>query len=253
MAHPCRSIALHPWSRGTNPVRYAPWKLEVEFAGQLGHKYGFYETEFGVTFVVLPNPCWLLSRELLYTALTRHQSRLVVLHQGPLAELRRFASAEHSETARRMTNLFVDPMPYQVTVNGAERFLEERLIHRTERGELVRSKSELVIAEMLCARNIDYVYEQPFVLPDGRIRYPDFTISNPARGVTYYWEHLGRLDDPDYRARWERKRAEYLAAGLRPLDDRGEADRVLVETQDEPGGGLDAAAIGRIIDQLAMA
>ena len=28
-------------------------------------------SEFGVTFVVLTNPCWLLSRELLYTALSR--------------------------------------------------------------------------------------------------------------------------------------------------------------------------------------
>ena len=31
------------------------------------------EASSGLTFVVLPNPCWLLSRELLYTALTRQQ------------------------------------------------------------------------------------------------------------------------------------------------------------------------------------
>ena len=76
--------------------RGLPWKIEVEFAGQLGHKYGFSKREFGDnganplelaycltvhktqgsefdrTFIVLTNPCWLLSRELLYTALTRH-------------------------------------------------------------------------------------------------------------------------------------------------------------------------------------
>ena len=110
-----------------------PWKIEVEFAGQLGHKYGFSKREFGDdgvnplelaycltvhktqgsefsrTFIVLTNPCWLLSRELLYTALTRHRERLVVLHQGPLAAYRGFATDEHSEIARRMTNLFVDP------------------------------------------------------------------------------------------------------------------------------------------------
>ena len=110
----------------TKKLRGLPWKLEVEFAGQPGPKYGFYPgefgdegsnplelaycltvhktqgSEFGVTFVVLTNPCWLLSRELLYTALTRHRKRLVILHEGPLGEYRRYAGDEHSEIARRM-------------------------------------------------------------------------------------------------------------------------------------------------------
>jgi len=185
-----------------------PWKIEVEFAGQLGHKYGFSKgefgdegsnplelaycltvhrtqgSEFGVTLVVLTNPCWLLSRELLYTALTRHQERLVILHQGPLAEYRRYASDDHSEIAKRMTNLFADPMPCEVTVGAQQGFLEKDLIHRTERGDLVRSKSELVIADKLYARDIEYAYEQPFVLPNGKTRYPDFTIADHARRNT---------------------------------------------------------------------
>ena len=114
----------------TKNFKGLPWKLEVEFVGQLGFKFGFWKnefgddadnplelayaltvhktqgSEFGMTFLVLPNPCWLLSRELLYTALTRHRDRLIVLHQGPLTEFRRFASEEHSEISRRMTNLF---------------------------------------------------------------------------------------------------------------------------------------------------
>jgi ATP-dependent exoDNAse (exonuclease V) alpha subunit len=112
----------------TQRFKGLPWKLEVEFAGQLGLKYGFYPgefgdegknplelaycltvhktqgSEFGVTFVVLTNPCWLLSRELLYTALTRHQDRLVILHQGPLSEYRRYSGEEYSVIAQRMTN-----------------------------------------------------------------------------------------------------------------------------------------------------
>lgn len=258
----------------TKRFKGLPWKLEVEFAGQLGHKYGFSPgefgdegsnplelaycltvhktqgSEFGVTFIVLTNPCWLLSRELLYTALTRHQERLVILHQGPLAEYRRYAGDEHSEIARRMTNLFADPMPCEVTVGAQQRFLEKKLIHRTERGDLVRSKSELVIADKLYARGVEYAYEQPLVLPNGRIRYPDFTITDHARGITFYWEHLGLLDDPGYRARWERKRAEYLEAGIRPLGDAADPERILIETRDQPGGGLDAAEIVRTIDRM---
>jgi ATP-dependent exoDNAse (exonuclease V) alpha subunit len=168
----------------TQKFRGVPWKLEVEFAGQLGYKYGFHASEFGdegsnplelaycltvhktqgsefgVTFVVLTNPCWLLSRELLYTALTRHQQKVVVLHQGPLVDYRRYAGDEHSEIARRMTNLFADPMPREVTVGAQQRFLEDGLIHRTERGDLVRSKSELVIADKLHARGVDYIMFQ---------------------------------------------------------------------------------------------
>ena len=260
----------------TKNFRGLPRKLEVEFAGQLGPKYGFSPgefgdegrnplelaycltvhktqgSEFGVTFVVLTNPCWLLSRELLYTALTRHQDRLVILHEGPLVEYRRYAGDEHSEIARRMTNLFTDPLPREVTVNGQQRFLEEGLIHRTERDDLVRSKSELVIADKLHARGIDYAYEQPLVLPNGRTRYPDFTIADHARGVTFIWEHLGMLDDQGYRARWEGKRAEYLACGIGPHEDGGGAEGTLIETRDEPGGGLDAAAIALVIDAVIL-
>ena len=65
----------------------------------------------------------------------------------------------------------------------------------------MRSKSELVAADKVHARRIDYAYEQPLVLPNGRTRYPDFTIADHARDVTFYWEHLGMLDDQGYRAR----------------------------------------------------
>ena len=88
-----------------------------------------------------------------------------------------------------MTNLFADPLPREVIVGKGTRFLEEGLIHRTERGELVRRKSELVIAGKLHARGVDYAYEQPLILANGRVRYPDFTIADPASGVTFYWGH----------------------------------------------------------------
>jgi AAA domain-containing protein/UvrD-like helicase family protein len=258
----------------TQKFKGMPWKIEVEFAGQLSHKYGFdpgefgdegknplelaycltvhktQGSEFGITFVVLTNPCWLLSRELLYTALTRHRERLVILHQGPLAEYRRYSGDEHSEIARRMTNLFVEPLPRAVTVGSQQRFLEDGLIHRTERGDLVRSKSELVIADKLFARGIDYGYEQQLALPNGRVRYPDFTITDHARGVTFYWEHLGLLDDPGYRLRWETKRAEFIAARIKPWQEGGGEAGTLIETRDEPGGALDAEAIARVIQDV---
>ena len=256
------------------PYRKLPWKIEVEFAGQLGRRYSFLEREFGddqqptlelaycltvhktqgsefkTTFVVLTNPCRLLSRELLYTALTRHQNRLVVLHQGPIEDYRRYVGDEYSEIARRMTNLFAPPAPTEVRDAGTSRFLEEDLIHRTERGDLVRSKSELVIADKLHAAGVDYGYEQPLVLSGGRTRYPDFTVEDDASGTTYYWEHLGLLDDPAYRVRWERKREEYLEDGIVPWSEGKDAERLLIVTSDGPRGGLDAQVISKLIGDV---
>jgi hypothetical protein len=82
------------------------------------------------------------------------------------------------------------------------------------------------------------------------MRYPDFTIADHARGVTFYWEHCGMLDDPGYRARWERKRAEYLAAGIKPWQDGGGAEGTLIETRDQSGGGLDSAMIAKLIEEV---
>lgn len=245
-----------------------PWKMQVEFSSQPGHAYGYSPSkdfsdeadpplelayaltvhkcqgsEFGLTIVVIPDPCRLLSRELIYTALTRQQKRVVIFHQGDRANLLRYASDYYSESARRLTNLFGVPCPVPLQ----DRFLEEGLIHRTRRGDSVRSKSEVIIADLLYSKGISYTYEQAFHGTDGRLRYPDFTIEDPASGVMVVWEHLGLLRDPLYRARWERKRAWYRAQGVTPLTEGGGSRAMLVTTEDDERGGIDSAGIERLI------
>lgn len=262
--------------RGASKGHQQPPKmLEVELSTQPGLKYGYWANEFGddaspplelayaltvhktqgsefdLTFVVLPNPCWLLSRELLYTALTRHRDRIVILHQGPVRELQRFSVEGHSDIARRLTNLFRAPSPVPIIVEDKQCFLEDGLIHRTERGHLVRSKSELVIADKLHARKVDYAYEQPLPLDDGRVWYPDFTIEDEATGRRVYWEHLGLLHVPQYAERWEQKLRGYRANGICPRGEDGSADNgILIVTKDDEKGGLDAASIAAIIDEV---
>ena len=171
----------------------------------------------------------------------------MVLHQGPVGELRQFFGEEHSEIARRMTNLFADPLRGEVIVGEATRFLEDGLIHRKERGELVPSKSELVIADKLHARGIAHAYEQPLQLGGGRVCYPDITIADHVRGVTYYWEHLGMLDDPGYRARRERKRAEYLVAGILPHENGGGIEPAPLPPARAGGKAAEAGPIAYLI------
>ena len=162
-------------------------------------------------FVVIPQPCFILGRELIYTALTRQLDRVVLFMQGQPADIRAYASPKYSEVARRYTNLFQSPDMISDVDAG---FLERRLIHRTAGDELVRSISEVVVADALREEGIDYHYEKALRGKDGVERYPDFTAEDPATGLTVYWEDLGMLSDPTYRRRWEKKIAWYKTMGF---------------------------------------
>jgi hypothetical protein len=72
---------------------------------------------------------------------------------------------------------------------------------------MVRSKSEVIIANMLTERDIPFQYEVPLYAPDGTFYLPDYTVT--WAGEAWYWEHLGRLDNDDYRHHWETKKAWY--------------------------------------------
>lgn len=91
---------------------------------------------------------------------------------------------------------------------GIDKFSRQR-IHETLSGDFVRSKSEVIVANILHQSGIPFRYEAPLVAPDGSRRSPDFTVE--WRGKTYYWEHLGMLDVEDYRQEWEIKKAWYKA------------------------------------------
>ena len=65
--------------------------LELAYAVTIHKSQG---SEFGQTFVVLPNPCRVLSRELLYTALTRQRDHVTVLMQGDLTDLQAYSSVD---------------------------------------------------------------------------------------------------------------------------------------------------------------
>ncbi len=239
-----------------------PWLLEVEFSSQPEFKYSFkidefkeegeakielayaltvhkvQGSEFKRVILVLPNPCRLLSRELLYTALTRHTDRLVILHQGDIAEYKKYSSDSYSETARRLTNLF--EAPKMVEIGGT--FFEDRLINRTSKGEAVRSKSEVIIADRLSHYNVSYTYEKALTIDDVT-KYPDFTIEDEESGQTYYWEHLGMLQNEEYEKRWKEKLAWYKSNGIVPYGEEKIPRGVLIISKDTEQGGISSQDI----------
>ncbi|WP_309007795.1 AAA family ATPase [Pelagicoccus sp. SDUM812005] len=204
-------------------------------------------SEFGIVFLVLPKSPLLLTRELIYTALTRQKKRVVVLHQGTASDIQKLSSKRFSSSASRLTNLFRSPDPIEIRYTS--QFLESRLIHITSRGEAVRSKSEVIIANMLHSKGINYQYELPLEL-GGTTKYPDFTIDDDDLGITYYWEHCGMLSDPSYAQRWEGKKAWYRENGILPTSEGTGPNGILIVTEDLPNGGIDSQSIDRLIARM---
>lgn len=68
---------------------------------------------------------------------------------------------------------------------------------RTKKGELVRSKSELIIANKLYDAGLPYHYETIF-RTEQFIANPDFFILNPRTRKVFYWEHFGLMSKQDY-------------------------------------------------------
>lgn len=270
------------------PDPWRPGKLEIAFGSQPGFRYSFFASsltdegelpielayaitvhkaqgsEFPRVFVILPKRAATLCRELLYTALTRHKDKIVVFGQGSPLEMIRFASASASATARRFTNITQNdpiperrPCPIAITdrKTGRVGFYERYLVHQTRAGFLVRSKSEVIIAnELDHAREqhgLSYEYEEE--LPSARggsPRYPDFTIRDETKGRVYFWEHLGMLRNERYREAWHAKRAWYAANGVTEWNPTNESPRQLIVTVDGDKGEIDAKDVADKVRHL---
>ena len=218
--------------------------LELAYALTVHKAQG---SQFDTVILVLAEPCRIISREMLYTSLTRQIGRIIILYNQEAYHLLKYASEENSDIARRFTDLFADvfhdenaDMRPQIVKVG-EQFYEDRLVHKTVRGELVRSKSEVIIANALHYHNLDYVYEPELVL-EGKVKRPDFKVVDDDTGEEWYWEHCGMMNDPKYRKRWEEKKAFYKKNGV-------EEGKNLIVTYDE-NGTLDSQKVEEIIQDL---
>ena len=89
----------------------------------------------------------------------------------------------------------------------------------TTKGERVRSKSEIIIADSLMRADVPYRYECPLVLKGYGKVYPDFTVLNVKLRKELYWEHLGMMDDSEYVEHALQKIATYEQNGIFPGDN----------------------------------
>lgn len=119
-------------------------------------------------------------------------------------------------------------------------FAENIPVITTAKGERVRSKSEKILADYFYHTGIPYKYEHPVILKRFGIVYPDFTFLSPKTGEEIYWEHDGRMDDPEYARKAIKKIETYEKNGIFP-------GQRLVLTFETLQDGLDM----KIVEKLA--
>ena len=125
-------------------------------------------------------------------------------------------------------------------------FPEDSTAYTTIRGERVRSKSEVLIADALARNNIPYRYEFPLQLRRGANSksgnfdklnhqteitvHPDFLCLNVRTRQEFYWEHFGLMDNPEYSNNAAGKLRLYTENGILA----GRNLIITMETQSEP-------------------
>ncbi len=85
------------------------------------------------------------------------------------------------------------------------------------KGDLVRSKSEILIADRLYNAGIPYVYERAYEPYLGSaLIFPDFTILHPKTYEVWYWEHFGMMDDTKYSTEAKKRLEDYSFKDIYP-------------------------------------
>lgn len=131
----------------------------------------------------------------------------------------------------------------------------------TARGERVRSKSEIMIADALFRKGIPYRYEfshKLYYAGWGRsgkseinsrkkkeyfVVYPDFTCLNVRTRQEFIWEHFGLIDVPEYCQNMASKMELYLMNGF----CLGKNFLMTTETRERP---LDSRMVNAMLEKL---
>ncbi|MBR3755608.1 MAG: hypothetical protein IKK48_00730 [Firmicutes bacterium] len=120
----------------------------------------------------------------------------------------------------------------------------ETLVHRTMKGDYVRSKSEVIIANCYYTKNIQYRSEE--VTQVGKYIFaPDFKILVPGKRKIKLHEHFGMMHNSEYREKALWKMFVYIENGYRPYED-------IIFTFDDLDGNIDTKNLDILITSFCM-
>ena len=120
----------------------------------------------------------------------------------------------------------------------------EQLTQKTLKGDFVRSKSEVIIANTYFSKKIQYRSE-PMLLVGDKWLSPDFGVLVSRLNKVKYHEHFGMMHDEQYRKNALRKIAYYIENGYRPYED-------ILFTFDDLDGNIDAQVLDLLIESFMV-
>lgn len=112
----------------------------------------------------------------------------------------------------------------------------------TLRGERVRSKSEVIIADRLYTSGIPYKYECPLIVGN-EVFHPDFTILRVSDRKILYLEHNGKVGDEEYGDDMVDRINKYSLAGILQNDK-------LYFTFESANRPLDVRTLDKMINEV---
>ena len=207
----------------------SPGKILFERNGQYWKwRQAFPET--GAPSIILPKSNRALAEELSLKRLLTEQRdgyyaqvklidrfledfRDVARYPDPLNEqcpdYRKLLSSHFTEKDRQLSK-------WMASISPGTAGHPENLIHPTKSGILVRSKSEVLIADALFDRGKKFFYEITLHLKTMTI-HPDFAIlEDDAPTGLVLWEHCGMMDSEEYMRVATAKTAELMTGGFIP-------------------------------------
>lgn len=174
-------------------------------------------------------------KRIFYVAMTRAKYHLVISNSknrnlfgnAKTYEKSSFLGLSHDinlvKEANSIYEIEINSPKVDITDKGDYR--SDGRVFQTNNGELVRSKSEMLIANEFFRLGIKYEYE----LPDDNIpnALPDFVLPEYGNVII---EHLGLLTDEEYQRRWNEKAKQYEAEGKLYLCTNEEEMKYLTTT-----------------------
>jgi hypothetical protein len=182
-------------------------------------------SDFEHVLLVIPERLTLLTKELVYTALTRSRQQLTIFLQQTEKNLLEVAR-NRSSLLNRNTSIFDVPADNK---NG----------YQPRKGVFVKSRIEYIIYKALEKSGLEFKYEEK--LPLAKRTYaikPDFTIFFKD-DTRIFWEHLGKLDCRKYSRDWQRR--------LLDFKEHGHLDAVVTTDDLE---GIDNERIDHVIQDI---
>ena len=205
--------------------------LELAYAITVHKSQG---SGFDLVHVVLPARKRFVSRELLYTALTRTRKKITIFVQEPDED---YSVAEYFRKVRYTSDIL---QRRTSLLNEAQ----TDYAYNPEEGVFVKSRVEYIIYKKLMEYRLNsddfrFRYEEPYPIDDEDFDlHPDFVLRF-SDGRVIYWEHLGRVNSRSYLRSWDQRRHIY--------EKRGDLPNVI--TTDELHG-INDGKIDKIIDML---